>query len=390
MLGFPNMRSAPARIHEGKELGFRVIDKYMEEVNRIPLFTREQEEKLFRDIDELELIKYNAVMEDLQFRCRILSDLHRRIDDSDCEDASDMLIALSGVNDRLFARCDLETFVRSIKWTEVGRDWAIKVESEVGAIKQQKESSWVLSFLKASDDIRKLKDKFINANLRLVISVIRTQMGKRRDSNITDLIQEGNIGLMKAVDKFDVSRGNRFSTYACWWIRHHVSRFIEDRDCVIRVPINIQAATKRIRKIQSQNVSKTGRELSEHELMKRTGYTSKKVSSANDPLIRWVSSLDEPYGDDNTIGSNIEDFETPSPHEVLSHVRTREKFDKVLGELRKFEADVIRWRFGFDGHGEQTLQEIASKHNLSRERVRQVEFEALRKLKKVMISQEWL
>jgi RNA polymerase primary sigma factor len=224
------------------------------------------------------------------------------------------------------------------------------------------------------------REQLIKANTRLVVSIARRYIG--RGVAFLDLIQEGNLGLMKAVEKFDYKRGFRFSTYATWWIRQMISRAIADQARTIRVPVHM---TDRIRELYRANrelEQKLGRQPTVEELAERLKVSVQKVQS----IIKasWTPvSLDSPVGDgdESELGMFIEDESGPSPMQSAYESMLKEKLEEVLTSLGPREARVLRLRFGLDDGRVYTLEEVGQKFGLTRERIRQIEGRALRRLR---------
>ncbi len=229
---------------------------------------------------------------------------------------------------------------------------------------------------------REAKNRFVTANLRLVLSVAHRY--ERSLLPLADLVQEGNLGLIQAVERFDRSRGVRFSTYAVWWIRHYVNRALSDKGRLVRIPVHTLDALQRVARAQAAIESSTGGVASDAALAGRTGFSLDKLEA-----LREQRALSRPVSIDPV---SAEDGER-SPHQVIAapiEVELDDRLDlarfadevaQLMGALSPIEADVLRLRFGFDGGEGHTLREVGCKYNLSRERIRQLQEMALRKLR---------
>jgi RNA polymerase primary sigma factor len=232
------------------------------------------------------------------------------------------------------------------------------------------------------------KDRFVRANLRLVVTMARRFNHGRLP--LADLIQEGNIGLLKAVDRFDPTRGFRFSTYAGWWIRHAISRALADKGREVRVPVHMIDVHHRLERVRKSFAVTRGREPGDEELAEQAGVSLVKVQRLRHCLLDRGPSLDMPVGSDDvrTMGELLVDESVPGALEVLADRRMEDKVREILGQLRPLEADVLRKRFGFDAEEPMTLREIGDEYSLSRERIRQVQEQALHKIRRELRRQQ--
>jgi RNA polymerase primary sigma factor len=271
---------------------------------------------------------------------------------------------------------DLERFVPDIQRAQKK---LISLEEQMRmTIAEIKEVNRRLSIGEAK--ARRAKKEMVEANLRLVISIAKKYTN--RGLQFLDLIQEGNIGLMKAVDKFEYQRGYKFSTYATWWIRQAITRSIADQARTIRIPVHMIETINKLNRISRQLLQETGLEPTPEELSRRMNIPEDKIRKilkiAKEPM-----SMETPIGDDEDshLGDFIEDLNTMSPIDAATNFGLSEAVQKVLGSLTPREAKVLRMRFGINMNTDHTLEEVGKQFDVTRERIRQIEAKALRKLR---------
>ena len=252
---------------------------------------------------------------------------------------------------------------------EIGRVPLLKPEDEPAIAKRIEEGD------------EEAKNFLISANLRLVVSIAKKYVG--RGMQFLDLIQEGNMGLVKAVEKFDYTKGFKFSTYATWWIRQAITRAIADQARTIRIPVHMVETINKLSRVQRQLLQELGREPTAEEISERMdGLTPEKVREIQKVALEPVS-LETPVGDedDSHLGDFLEDKGAVSPDSYANNQLLKEELDIVLSDLTEREEKVLRLRFGLVDGQTRTLEEVGKEFNVTRERIRQIEAKAIRKLK---------
>lgn len=264
---------------------------------------------------------------------------------------------------------------------EIGALPLLTSEEEIVLAKTVEAGMRADALLEEKEAAREAKKELADRNLRLVVSIAKKYLG--RGLQFLDLIQEGNLGLLKAVDKFDYTKGYKFSTYATWWIRQAITRAIADQARTIRVPVHMVETINKLNRISRQLLQENGREATNEELAKAMGVSLAKVREvkkiAQDPI-----SLETPIGEkeDSHLGDFIEDHEAIAPDDAAGSILLREQIEELLTGLTERERQVLELRFGLKDGKTRTLEEVGKYFDVTRERIRQIEGKALSKLKK--------
>ncbi len=322
-------------------------------------------EKIEEIYDRFEAMNIQIISSELDLDLGNDLDLGEDLDDT---------IDLSGMEEEelvdpvdLAAEYNLDDPVR-MYLKEIGQVRLLSAEEEVELAKRVGEGD------------QEAKNRLTEANLRLVVSIAKKYSG--RGLHILDLIQEGNTGLIRAVDKFDWTKGNKFSTYATWWIRQAITRAIADQARTIRVPVHMVEVINKATRCNRKLVQELGREPTVEEIAAELGLPVEKIIEANRTAADTLS-LDTPVGDeeDTSIGSFVEDERTPGPADATSNALLAEALKEILDTLTDREADVLRMRFGMYDGRTHTLEEVGQIFGVTRERIRQIENKAIRKLR---------
>ena len=313
-------------------------------------FDVEKVDKLYDTLESLNI----DIVDDID-----LSDLEGKDFDSEHDEDDESLLSVDGIN--------IDDPVK-VYLKEIGRVPLLTPEEEVELAERM---------AKGDPAARK---RLSEANLRLVVSIAKRYVG--RGMQFLDLIQEGNLGLIKAVEKFDHTKGFKFSTYATWWIRQAITRAIADQARTIRIPVHMVETINKVKKVSSQLLHKYGHDPSAEEIAEELDMPIDKVREimrvAQEPV-----SLETPIGEeeDSHLGDFIEDSDAPAPADAASHTLLKEQLEDVLSTLTPREKKVLELRFGLEDGRNRTLEEVGKEFNVTRERIRQIEAKALRKLR---------
>lgn len=357
-----------------------VFDRYLAELQDLPLLDAREEVALAREIERLVIAHWSALLSYAPARASLFSSVQAT------PDVSPQLAAMARSQARSKV-IDVGRTARRLR--RLDRDCEALMAAHTAVQEAFGQTARAARYLervaRARDAQLRAKNHFVAANLRLVIALAR-----RYDGNLipfSDLVQEGNFGLMHAVDRYDHRRGFRFSTYAAWWIRHALNRALSNQGRMIRVPVHALDEMARIKRAIAASQNTTGIEPSEQELVASTGMSTEKLASLRTHVGAAVpASLDRSLGDDpnHTLHDMLPANDASDPGQDIDLDRWRTELLELLGDLSSIEATTLRLRFGLDGTEELSLREIGGKYNLSRERIRQIQEEALDKLRDAM------
>ncbi len=302
----------------------------------------------------------------------LLSIVSKNSDDLNAEDVDD----LEKEMEQLMSTEEIEKLQESLAIDDPVRMY-LKEIGRVPLLSADDERTYATAMKNGDENA---KNKIVEANLRLVVSIAKKHVGK--GMAFLDLIQEGNLGLMKAVEKFDSEKGYKFSTYATWWIRQAITRAIADQARTVRIPVHMVETIHKVSRVSRQLLQELGREPTPEEIADKIDMTPEKVRDTMKYALEPVS-LETPIGEeeDSHLGDFIPDEDSPAPAEAASYTLLKEQLNDVLKTLTPREEEVLRLRFGLDDGRTRTLEEVGEKFQITRERIRQIEAKALRKLR---------
>jgi RNA polymerase primary sigma factor len=373
------------------------LSMYFRDMALLDVLRPEEEFTSAREIETLEIMLWEAVLSHPPVIARVLDytmpaeiKTLRRL--CDHKDVKAIARASAKAARKLRATDTDHLFIDAALGTIDRMQLGIGVRGEdVGTLgKARQVEDWLRRVHGANRSTMDARNDFVKANLRLVVSIARRFNHGRMA--LADLIQEGNLGLLKAVERYDYRRGFRFSTYASWWIRHAISRALADKGREVRLPVHMIDAQHRLTKARRQLTGELGRQPNSEELAKATNMPLDKVEKMRSWLLEQSISIDKPVGDDEgrVLGEVLEDpdREEVSPTGDLEWEALTNEVRDLLHELRPIEADILKQRFGLGTEQELTLKEIGDKYNLSRERIRQLQEQALAKMRRALARRD--
>jgi RNA polymerase primary sigma factor len=388
------------------DAGYRPLSAYFRDLADVELMTREEETAAANKIIELRRGLWTALLSYPPFAAPIAALVRARVAVSDCppEELTALEKTARTLRDREL-RSHLVAFhaardkvVKTMTTADVDCELADAIVADLVTLEGDRGAPTSLEvhpprrgsvpFARYAADVRKhhvalvaAKNAFVRANLRLVVALARRY--QRSQVPLQDLIQEGNLGLMKAVARFDPARGCRFSTYGAWWIRHAINRSIADKSRSVRLPVHMIDACNKVARARREFEAREGREPTNEELSAASGVSVERIARMGWSLIETPLSLTLPASrsSDADLGDTVADPDYVPPAELLDQELLRSQLEEVFAQLSPLEADILRKRVGLDGQQEMTLKEIGAGYSLSRERIRQLQEGALAKLR---------
>ena len=399
------------------------LGAYLGDVSKFNVLKPEQEQSLAAQIADGRVAYWKALMSYPPFVTAICEVLERSMDGDDCEDIPREALACLASASRAFRdretkanreayHCAQQEVSELMSKLDLDGKYSDLIAAELEAVDANRRASVALAITfppkgsrpfaryiqrvrSAGQSLRWTKNKFVRANLRLVVTIAR-----RFDHGqmpLPDLVQEGNLGLMKAVDRFDGGRGYRFSTYATWWIRHAINRALANKGRTVRLPAHVSADLQRLRRVTRELEARTGESPTPAQLSHETGLSQVRVTKLSKLTLDSTVSLDAPTSDADGRGmlDRLEDTSAVGIPEVLEQGALQDHLLDSLSGLQPIELDILRRRYGIDGDGHEesesepmTLRQLGERHSLSRERIRQLQERALIKLRREFVRRE--
>ncbi len=356
-----------------------ILQRYFSEVSTVKRHQAEDEFRLGRALREAEVAHWSELLRYRPLREPTLRRVQLALEEGVGREASlTLLDALRGSDDDALARGlrDLDDGQRLLRRALDELEAAVADRRRLPGLARHRRSVRALG-LRA----RQLRDEFVRSHLRLVVTVAKSMKNPRLP--LPDLIQEGNLGLIRAVERYDYRRGFRFSTYACWWIRHSILRAIADRERFVRLPIHLIEAGRRADAARRSLAASLGRPATDDEIAASTGTSLENVQRMRLHLSQSIYSLEQPLDEGRPLEEAIQDPEALVPMEKVEERSLQAEAMRKLSQLRPIEREVLCSRFGFSEEA-QTLSEIGSRYQLSRERIRQIQNEALGKIRRYL------
>jgi len=396
----PSVASSSPATHSGR--GDATLARYMTELAGYELLGREDEIRLAQEVERLETAYWRALLDLPRAAAALEAAILPKLEEPPAEIAA-LTRAAKAARATTASRTARTRYARAadraaakLREVDLHRDAAKQANEAARAFADSPEAGRsaraggrtkvIDSYLREIDVARRAqqaaKDRFVAANLRLVVSMARRYAREGR-MPLADLIQEGNLGLMKAVERFDHRRGFRFSTYASWWIRHALTRGLADKGRLVRLPVHALETRARLTRATRKVLCRTGVAPTMAELAAETGLAPEKLSAVEELSTEAPFSLDAPMGGDSdrTFLDMLRYDDQPSAEDGVLSDSQKGSLASLMGELSPFEAQILRYRYGFEGREERTLKEIGQMYNLSRERIRQIQACALAKMR---------